>query len=99
VAIDRYRVLPFYARSTTGPWIQAHAEHHFNGFFFNKLPGLRALRWQLVAGGHYLWTEEHGHYGELGIGIEHIFRVFRVEAAVGWGEEEPRFGVLFGLGF
>lgn len=96
---DRYRVLPFFARSTTGTWVQVHAEHHFNGFLFNKIPGLRTLRWQFVAGGHYLWTQEHGHYGELALGIEHILRVFRIEGAVGWGEGSPRWGILAGFGF
>lgn len=97
--VDRFRVLPFFARSTNGPWAQAHAEHHFNGFLFNKIPGFRKLRWQCVVGGHYLWTEQHGHYGELTFGIEHILRILRVEAAVGWGEGQPRWGVLAGFGF
>ncbi len=97
--LQRFNVLPYFARSSAQPWAEFHWEHHFNGFVFNKIPGFRKLRWQLVSGGHALYTQEHGWYGEGALGIEHIFKVLRVEFAAGWGEGEPRYGVLVGLGF
>ncbi len=97
--IEHFSVLPYFARSTSRPWVELHWEHHFNGFLFNRIPGIRELGWQLVCGGHALQTREQGWYGEIAVGIEHIFKVGRVEFAAGWGEGDPRYGVLFGVGF
>jgi hypothetical protein len=98
--LARFHVLPYFERSTIRPWAELHYEHHFNGFFFNKLPGLRKLRWQLVAGTHALYTADQGWYQELSLGIEHLFKVGRVEGVFGRGEEgENRWGVLVGFGF
>ena len=94
---DRFQVLPPYARATSGDHFEAHLEHHFNGFVINKIPGIRKTRVQLVSGGHALWTDA-GWYGEWTIGLEHIFKVFRVDFAAGWGFEEPIYSARIGVG-
>lgn len=99
-----FQLLPYYQYSTTGAWIEGHASHHFNGFFLNKIPALRQLKWQEVATANYLHTPQLGHYLEAGVGVEHIFKVLRVDAyaayQVGVGARgRSRAGLRVGLGF
>lgn len=45
-----------------------------------KLPLLKKLNWQFVAGVHYLYTPNTPNYTEVSVGIERIFKVLRVDA-------------------
>ncbi|SHI32142.1 CarboxypepD_reg-like domain-containing protein [Hymenobacter daecheongensis DSM 21074] len=80
VDFDRqFQLLDYYRYSTARRYLEGHFSHHFNGFFLNKVPALRQLRWQEVATLNYLHTPAAGHYVELGAGIEHIFKSLRVD--------------------
>ncbi len=99
-----FQLLPYYQYSTTGAWLEGHASHHFNGFFFNKIPALRQLKWQEVATANYLHTRELGHYLEAGVGVEHILKMLRVDVYAGYqvGDGQrgrSRTGLRVGLGF
>ncbi|MCE2787852.1 MAG: DUF5686 and carboxypeptidase regulatory-like domain-containing protein [Sphingobacteriales bacterium] len=74
-----YQLLPYYQYSTSRQIAQAFYSHHFNGFFINKIPMLRKLRWQEVVAVNYLHTPDLAHYIEWGAGIEHIFKIIRVD--------------------
>lgn len=72
--------------------------HHFDGFFLNKIPLMRKLKWREVVGGKaligrvsnknkeiltfpdYLKELSKGPYTEASVGIENIFKIFRVDA-------------------
>jgi hypothetical protein len=73
------------------------AEHHFQGFFLNRIPLIRKLHWREVVGCNILFGELSERnkqvmvfppglsglsepYYEAGIGIENIFKLFRVDA-------------------
>ena len=58
------------------------AEHHFNGFITNKIPGFKKLNWFLVAGARGLWFDKINYF-EWNIGLENIFKVFRVDMVYG----------------
>ncbi|NVO84764.1 DUF5686 and carboxypeptidase regulatory-like domain-containing protein [Hymenobacter terrestris] len=76
---SQFQLLDYYRFSTADRFVEAHYNHHFNGFLLNKIPLLRRLKWQEVASLNYVTTPAAGHYLELGAGIEHIFKVMRVD--------------------
>lgn len=78
--LRQFLLLPYYQYSTTDNFIEAHAEHHFNGYIMNRIPLMKKLKWQLVAGVHYLHTPNTPHYTELSVGFERIFKFLRVDA-------------------
>lgn len=96
----KFELLPFYQFSTTKPFLEAHYEHHFNEFIFNKIPLVKKLNLQAVASANYLTTETVGNYVELGAGIEHIFKFMRVDYY--WAFRNSDFvasGFRIGVGF
>jgi hypothetical protein len=84
--LNSYLLLPYYTFSTTEGYIEAHYEHHFNGFLTNRIGFMRKLGWTLVGSGHYLRNPLIGNYGELSIGLENIFKIIRAEVAFGFSE-------------
>lgn len=75
----QFQLLDYYFYSTAGNYLEVYYEHHFNEFILNKIPLLRKLNWQTVASAHYLGTQASNDYIELGVGIEHIFKFFRID--------------------
>jgi hypothetical protein len=97
---SEFQLLDYYQYSTRASYFEGHFDHHFNGFFFNRLPLLRSLKWQEVVSLNYLHTAQIGHYLELGAGIEHIFKIVRVDFYTGLQSgERVGTGVRLGLGF
>ena len=98
--LGNLQLLDYYLYSTAKTYYRGHYEHHFNGFIINKIPLLRKTRIQAVAAANYLHTSVAGNYWELGIGLEHIFKVLRVDYYHSWLEgSHQRSGVRFGIGF
>lgn len=98
--IGNYQLLDYYQYSTTQPYFQGHYEHHFDGFIFNKIPLLRKSKIQAVTALNYLFTEEGNGYWELGLGIEHIVKIIRVDYYNSWWSgQHQRSGVRLGVGF
>ncbi|SNR77135.1 CarboxypepD_reg-like domain-containing protein [Hymenobacter mucosus] len=97
---SQFQLLDYYRFSTADKFLEAHYNHHFNGFILNKVPMLRRLKWQEVASLNYLTTPTAGHYLELGVGIEHILKVGRLDfyTSLQSGQKAGT-GVRVGLGF
>ena len=98
--IVKFELLPFYRFSTSDYFFEAHYEHHFNEFIFNKLPLIKKLNLQAVASANYLNTKEIGNYVEFGAGIEHIFKFMRIDYY--WAYRDADFfarGFRVGVGF
>ncbi|MAE85002.1 MAG: hypothetical protein CMB80_19860 [Flammeovirgaceae bacterium] len=98
--VNSFQVLRYYEFSTQDKFTEVHYEHHFNEFIFNKIPLVRRLNLQGVAGINYLTTPALGNYFEFGFGIEHIFRFVRVDyySAIRNGDHYGS-GVRVGIGF
>ncbi|GJM28698.1 MAG: membrane protein [Cyclobacteriaceae bacterium] len=98
--LGNFQLLDYYYYSTIKPYFQGHYEHHFNGFIFNKIPLLRQTKIQAVSALNYLHTVESKSYWEVGLGIEHIFKIIRVDYFHSWqAGMHQRSGVRLGVGF
>ena len=67
---DQFYLMPYYAYSTDRPFVEAHWEHSFEGFLFNKVPGIRKWKLREYLGLHYLIRENQRAYLELNAGLE-----------------------------
>lgn len=105
-------------------WGAVFVEHHFRGFFLNRIPLMKKLRWREVLTFKALWgklsdknngalensrahlrfpegmTSVSKPYMEMGVGIENIFRIIRVDAI--WrlthrGSSSDNFSINFSL--
>ena len=97
--LNSFKLLPYYTYSTKNWYAEGHAEHHFNGFIFNKIPLLKKYRIQEVVGGHILFNDKLDQYYEVNFGIEHIFQIIRLDYVLGYGPYDKfNQGFLIGLG-
>lgn len=95
--------LPYYAASTNDSYLEAHAEHDFNGFVLGKVPLLNKLNFNLVVGAHLLATPDFKPYQEYTIGIDNIgwgkWRFLRVDYIRSYQSGFQSDAILFGLKF
>ncbi|RLD69343.1 MAG: hypothetical protein DRI95_00410 [Bacteroidetes bacterium] len=77
--LNFFNALPYYDYSSNKLFFEAHYEHHFNGWVINKLPLIRKLKFQTLAGINFLYTEDKKDYAELFFGIENILDFLRVD--------------------
>ncbi len=97
--LNSFKILPYYTYSTNKWYAEAHAEHHFNGFIFNKIPLLKKTRIQEVVGGHVLFNDKVNQYVEVNFGLEHILQIIRVDYVISYGPSNAfNQGFLIGLG-
>ncbi|MDX2304167.1 MAG: DUF5686 and carboxypeptidase regulatory-like domain-containing protein [Microscillaceae bacterium] len=95
-----FQLLDYYQYSTQDRYIRAHFTHHFNGLLINAIPLIKKLKWQGVLGVNYLHTEQAGNYLELNVGIEHIFKILRIDFVNAFQTGQSyRNGFRIGLGF
>ena len=95
--------LPYYQYSTTGAYLEAHWQHHFNGFLFDKIPLIKKLGAREIFKVSYLNTPELKHYTELSFGLDNLgfglFRLFRIDVATHLQQGKwSKPGVVLGLG-
>lgn len=95
--------LPYYAGSTNDAYLEAHAEHDFNGFLLGKVPLLNKLNFNLVVGAHLLATPDFKPYQEYTIGVDNIgwgkWRFLRIDYVRSYQSGFQSDAILFGLKF
>lgn len=98
-----FNLLPYYALSTNGNYFEAHMEHDFRGFILGRVPLLNKLNYNLVAGAHFLSTENNKPYSELSIGIDNLgfgkFRFLRLDYVHSFFDGNDKGAFIFGLKF
>ncbi len=104
--------LPYYAFSTDQPYVEAHVQHHLQGWLLDKIPGLRKLNWKEVVGAGVYYADQPTNdpaypyqlpYWEINVGFENIgfkaFRMFRLDVVSSFfGREYYRTGLVLGIG-
>lgn len=96
--LNSYRLLPYYDYSADKWYAEIHAEHHFNGFIFNKIPLIKRLTAQEVIGGHFLFNNKINQYYEINFAIENIFGLLRIDYVLGYGiNNSVRSGFTIGI--
>ena len=78
-------------------YISVFAEQHFEGFFLNRIPLFRRLKWREIASAKVLigdvsmknenilkfpdlLTGLNKPYAEASLGVENVFKIFRIDA-------------------
>lgn len=99
-------VNPYVYSNTSSLCFESHLEHHFNGLLTNKIPLIKKLKWNLVVGSNSLFIDKNINYTEFGIGLENIFKMFRVDFVSGYENQHYTnssfvisFGGTFGSSF
>jgi hypothetical protein len=98
-APQTFNLLPYYTYSTNKQFIEAHYEHNFGGFILNKLPLIRKLKLNEVAGVHYISCNTLPQYVEVFFGLEKL-RAVRVDFVTAFAKDQKvSAGIRFGLKF
>ncbi|MCC6725431.1 MAG: carboxypeptidase-like regulatory domain-containing protein [Saprospiraceae bacterium] len=95
-----FKMLPYYAHSTAKSWLEGHWEHDFKGLLTDRIPGLKKLGWNLVAGANLLYTTEEKDYAEFSLGFDGIgfARLLRVDVVTAFHQGKHQgFGYMVGL--
>jgi len=98
--LNSFQLAGYYQFSTTANIFGVgHLEHHFNGLLTNKIPLFKKLDWNLVAGSNALYITTTDHYTEAFIGLENIFKIFRVDFIEAYQYGKPNItGICIGTG-
>ena len=83
--VKSFENIPNYRFSNTAPFYsELHLEHHANGLLTNKIPLLKKWNWRLVEGMNGLYIGPDQKYAEVFVGLENIFKLFRVDIVAGF---------------
>lgn len=82
-----FYLIQYYRNSTDQYFAEAHVEHHFGGFLFNKIPGIRKLKLDEVVGFHFLYTPVRKEYYQLNVGLANIAKIIRVDFVAGFDDQ------------
>lgn len=94
--------LPYYTYSTADHYFQLHAQHHFDGFLLDKIPGIQKLGWSLVAGAKFLKSGDLPSYTEFHLGLDNMgfkfVRLLRLDAVLSLSEGQTNWGARMSIG-
>jgi hypothetical protein len=86
-----FYTIHYYRHSTARYFGEAHLEHHFGGFLFNKIPGIRNLKLDEVIGFNFLYTPTRQQYFQIDAGLANIFKIIRADFVVGFGSRGEQY--------
>ncbi len=92
----RFDLLDYYSNSTADEYFQAFAEHEFGGFFLNKIPYIRKLKLNEIAGFRYLHIPGLDDHIEVSIGLEKLGAI-RADYVMAFTNGKVRSGFVVGI--
>ena len=96
--VGGYRLLSYYNYSTAQEFFSALTYYQFRKFLFTQLPVLRLTGVKELVFFNYLATPFSNNYFEFGYGLDNLFRILRLEAAVSFQDGRYLgFGVKIGI--
>ena len=100
--LSTFHLLPYYEFSTTNDFVEAHFQHHFDGFLLDKIPFIRKLHLKTVLGASWLYVDGRDHYNEVSFGIDNlgfgVLRIFRIDAVASFRDGKyDNFGLMLGI--
>lgn len=97
-ALRKFQFLDFYIYSTDRQYFEAHFEHNFSGLLINKIPLLRKLKLEELAGVNYLTQPAKRDYTEFYFGLQRL--IFRVSYGFAYdGNKKVTQGFRMSYGF
>jgi len=78
-----------------------HVSWHTEGFLFRKLPLFKQLKMEPVFSAHVLTSDTMPFYTEFTFGVEHLFKIIRVDLAMTPMHDDfiPPARLFIGFGF
>ena len=93
----RYDLLDYYTHSTAFEYVQAFAEQNFGGFITNKIPLIKKLKLNEVAGFRYLHVAGLDDHFEVSFGLEKL-GILRADYVMSFDENgNTKSGFVFGV--
>lgn len=100
--LESFHLLPYYKYSTDQSYVAVHWEHHFRDALLRRIPLLRALKLQWVAGANFLSVKNQKPYTEWHIGLDKIgiksWRLLRVDFVQSYTDKTTHSGIRVGIG-
>ncbi len=96
-----FQLAPYYYNSNFNKFFATlNLEHHFNGFLTNKIPFVRKMNLDLIAGTNSFYVNKSKYYSEIFVGVGNILKVLRVDFVWGYqaGVSKPLYGIVLGFG-
>jgi hypothetical protein len=81
--LRKFNILDYYSNSTADEFIEGHFEHDFSGFIFNKIPLIRKLKLNEIAGFDYLHVPGLEDHFEVSFGITKL-NIIRIDFVAGF---------------
>jgi len=96
--LRKFQFLDFYAYSTNQQYFEAHFEQNFAGMFMNKLPIIRKLKLEELAGFNFLTQPDKKNYKEYYFGLQRL--IFRATYGFAFdGTKQVQHGFRISYGF
>ena len=96
--VGSFRLLEYYKYSTSDKYFAANIHYKFRKFLVTSVTKFRMMGIRENIFFNYLTTPTTGNYTELGYSIDGILRIFRLEAAASFRDDEYLdFGVRLGI--
>jgi Family of unknown function (DUF5686) len=99
--VRSFQLAPYYYNSNFNQfYTSVNLEHHFNGFLTNKIPFIRKMNLDLIAGNNSFYVNKDKYYTEVFIAVGNILKFLRVDFVWAYRSDisKPQFGVVFGFG-